>query len=645
MPFEERDRQGIMSFLGSGEWSLITPDMLGEVIKRIRESEGIYAFVKQPFHEWVGAQNNTTFLAQWTDIIKVVQAEFEEKDTAGIKDYLGTDATEEQIRDMRYVINRFRFENPAFRDQNFESWDLKDSDLNERFMLTLNAFKAAKEAELARVAAAHKGSVEVKVGSRAPTNEEENTFRRVGVEQVQNNDLKNKSPTDQISGNLQTPGFNARQGGGTGVEYSFPERQDQNKDPDQEDQNEAKTGTEFTFPKSFPSTSSTYGAHNYPKILTFTRSWYSKGDNDVWYPNSFGKARTALYGSDEYMRTFGVFLQEFNPANGYLPSRQELTEALKDLQEKPVNYPFGQGLNDILLGEVAVQDPNHPNDPNKTITIPKRPAFVQYLRAIRLAQYGRHAYPYGYELEDTSLIEGRLNKFGFGTRNRAEMIAAVENALIYMGTACVEEKDKNGHPNGNYSITRDNKPIIKVIVPKGEGMITFQLLEGAEEDKDANLRLFVFNHAQHVQWNQSTVFNFHPGSDIYENIRILQLALYDHNFRIEMTKPETDELEAQITELKKKGVDVTDLEAELKYLMENFGAFDGKLHYSGTRSVASGNPLTLNEQIDEFQERSKQVVPKLFPPKDPAKLKQKAGSSNTSPALGGNGASIRRIKP
>ena len=78
--------------------------------------------------------------------------------------------------------------------------------------------------------------------------------------------------------------------------------------------------------------------------------------------------------------------------------------------------------------------------------------------------------------------------------------------------------------------------------------------------------------------------------------------------------------------------------------MDNFGAFDGKLHYSGTRSVASGNPLTLNEQIDEFQERSKQVVPKLFPPKDQADLKKKADSSNTSPAPGDNGASIRRLK-
>lgn len=344
-----------------------------------------------------------------------------------------------------------------------------------------------------------------------------------------------------------------------------------------------KTAGELGLPKRkpepFPASPSKYGVHS-PRIITWTRAYYGLGESNVQYPITFAKARTAQTDSNEFMKFFGQFLKEINegrPGAGFKPTKKQLQDALFDIRTTEVVFPYNS-LKEVLLR-------SHNTDGTE------RPAeLYDYIHWMRLNQYARNSFPFGYDTEDSEYISERMNKFGWGSRPRAEMEAALETAIKYYGISSRQDDDK-----GNYTITQEDdngtvNDIIKVHVGKHGGMVTFDLQPGiAPENKEAAIRTLVKTTVQHIQQNCSNSYEAKLGGNIYDNIFMLQLLIYEENMHVTFKGMDQDKaLDKMFRQIDALGLDAAkakELKDEVQWLVSHAQTFDTTITHSGSKEI------------------------------------------------------------
>lgn len=125
----------------------------------------------------------------------------------------------------------------------------------------------------------------------------------------------------------------------------------------------------------------------------------------------------------------------------------------------------------------------------------------------------------------------RLNAFGFGTQLRAEMIHIMHNAQFFAGIS-IDIKDKN------IQIIKTDKSgktstLVTGSVDADKKLVTLQVKSGIDPaDRDDAIKHLLMMVACHAQQNDSNSFSPIFGENIYENIRLLSLAIGEFNLHI-----------------------------------------------------------------------------------------------------------------
>lgn len=128
-------------------------------------------------------------------------------------------------------------------------------------------------------------------------------------------------------------------------------------------------------------------------------------------------------------------------------------------------------------------------------------------------------------LGDADVLQ-RFNAFGFGTQLRAEMLNIVHNSEFF--------KDIDVDINGkDISIKGPNGTLVEAHVNEEQKVITLKINDKVDpNDRDFAIKHLVMMAACHAQQNNSNTFMPTFGDNIYENIRLLQLAIGEFNLRI-----------------------------------------------------------------------------------------------------------------
>lgn len=378
------------------------------------------------------------------------------------------------------------------------------------------------------------------------------------------------------------------------------------------DENSGKLEIPKGKPKPFPASPYPAGSHNL-RVITWTRSYYGLGESHNWYPLTFAKARTVQTDSKEFMKFFGQFLSEINTQRGNIqvPSKADLEAALYDIQNTQIVYPYNS-LKEVLLRSHGPDGTERPE------------SLYDYIHWIRLNQFARNSFPFGQEAEDSEYISTRLNKLGWGSRPRAEMESSLQNAILFYGVDMRKDDDK-----GNYTITQKDangavRDIIKARVAEKEkdgraGMVTFELQPGIDDkDKESAIRKMLIMHESHIQQNCSNWFEAKLGSNIYDNIRMLQLALYDFNFNVTFKDLNPDQAQqkmfAQIDRLRLAPDEAQKLKDEVLFLVSNAQTFDTTITHGGSKEIlqlsyANPKKITLTPKQRQIAEDNKDRIP------------------------------------
>jgi len=130
-------------------------------------------------------------------------------------------------------------------------------------------------------------------------------------------------------------------------------------------------------------------------------------------------------------------------------------------------------------------------------------------------------------LGDADILQ-RFNTFGLGTQLRAEMLAVINNSQFFKDINIdIQDKDIK------VVRTSDNTILVEGHVDKEKKLVTLKINSNvAPEDRDDALKHLVMMAACHAQQNNSNTFMPTFGTNIYENIRLLQLAIGEFNLRI-----------------------------------------------------------------------------------------------------------------
>lgn len=130
-------------------------------------------------------------------------------------------------------------------------------------------------------------------------------------------------------------------------------------------------------------------------------------------------------------------------------------------------------------------------------------------------------------LGDADILQ-RFNAFGFGTQLRAEMLTIIHNSYFFNDIS-VDIKDKDI----KIIRTSDNTTLVEGNVDDNQKLVTLKINGNLDPaDRDDAIKHLIMMAACHAQQNNSNSFLPTFGDNIYENIRLLQLAIGEFNLHI-----------------------------------------------------------------------------------------------------------------
>lgn len=294
------------------------------------------------------------------------------------------------------------------------------------------------------------------------------------------------------------------------------------------------------------------------------------------------------------------FVQEFQGFKGFNDAQ---INAVIAILEKPRTHDSG------LIGELEDACRKHSSNKNPDDPIP---SIADALYNVLLPQYsrGQSGVVNGLLSLSNADILQRFNALGFGTQLRAEMLQVLNNSQFFKNISVdVNETDKT------IKIMKNGKALVEGKVEDEKKTVTLKISTNvAPEDRDDAIKHLLMFAASHAQQNNSNVFRPSFGDNIYENIRMLQLAIGVHNLRIpeECIKSQYEKLEGKlgaITDPSERKI----AEKALKKWSDRAETFSAKVTVSGTKTIDNNhreNNMSLaNTQKTFLSEVTESIFP------------------------------------
>ncbi len=220
----------------------------------------------------------------------------------------------------------------------------------------------------------------------------------------------------------------------------------------------------------------------------------------------------------------------------------------------------------------------------------------------------------GLSLDDADLLQ-RFNSLGFGTHLRAEMLTVINNFNFFKDIH-VDIVD-NGF---NIIRTSDKTTLVAANVDEKKGEVTLIISDSLRpEDRDDAIKHMVMVAACHAQQNDSNTFMPTFGDNIYENIRVLQLAIGEFNLRIPQhaIASQQQEIEVQLTKIsdpdeKQKAKETWDFWAQRAETFKDKVLSDGTKIVDTDHRPTDANGYFMNLETIQKSLRSK-VTESVFP--------------------------------
>jgi hypothetical protein len=244
------------------------------------------------------------------------------------------------------------------------------------------------------------------------------------------------------------------------------------------------------------------------------------------------------------------------------------------------------------------------------------PGITQALYSVLLPQYSRGeggVVDNFLALGDSDILQ-RFNAFGFGTQLRAEMLTVIHNSQFFKDID-VDIKDKD------IKIFRpsDNVTLVEGHVDEKQKLVTLKINSNVDPaDRDDAIKHLLMMAACHTQQNDSNTFIPTFGDNIYENIRLLQLAIGEFNLRIPQSciDSQLQIINAQIAAL--PDPEKQQIQDAWNFWADRVETFKDKVSIAGTKIVdndhrpqdSKGRYLNL-ENTQEFLRQA--VTESIFP--------------------------------
>ncbi len=216
------------------------------------------------------------------------------------------------------------------------------------------------------------------------------------------------------------------------------------------------------------------------------------------------------------------------------------------------------------------------------------PGIANALYSVLLPQYsrGQHGVINSLISLDNADLLQRFNALGFGTQLRAEMLQVLNNANFFVDIRVdIQGQDIKIMKQG----LKD--PLVEGKVNNDKKTVALTINANVRpEDRDDAIKHLLMFAACHAQQNNSNVFRPKFGDNIYENIRLLQLAIGEFNLRIPQ-----ESINAQMAKLHEQIAQITDTnertEAEnaLNKWIRRAETFSDKLSTSGIKLIDKNN--------------------------------------------------------